>query len=109
MGMAVGINMAVGVDVSLDHNSMTIGRGIGGVRNGGVVICGRVGVRSLVRVRWEKGLRCSRQVLAHIHIMDILSPAWFQLFWSDHIKDNLKQVNVKVMFVFTLVLLSSTL
>ena len=103
--MAVGINKAVGVDVSLDHNSMTIGRGIGGVRNGGVVICGRVGVRSLVRVRWEKGLRCSR----HLHIMDILSPAWFQLFWSDHIKDHLKQENVKVMYVFTLVLLSSTL
>ena len=49
--MAVGINKAVGVDVSLDHNSMTIRRGIGGVRNGGVAICGRVGVRSLVRVR----------------------------------------------------------
>ena len=48
--MAVGINMAVGVDVSLDHNSMTIGRGIGWVRNGGGVICGRVGVLNLVRV-----------------------------------------------------------
>ena len=47
--MAVGINKAMGVDVSLDHNSVSVGRGIGGVRNGGVVICGRVGVRSLVR------------------------------------------------------------
>ena len=48
--MAVGINKAMGVDVSLDHNSMTIGRGVRRIRNGRIAIGDLDGVLSLVRV-----------------------------------------------------------
>ena len=97
MGMTLGINQTMGVDISVDHAVLVIcmvrsmvrsmfrsmgrsvGRCMGGDKDMGLV--GDMGMR------WVPG---------NFHLRVILGPSWFQLFWPCHIEDNLnKEISAK--------------